>query len=55
MRRDGIDAGEAQSRIDECKRRLEEEALEDGDYECAIDILADELGLEPDYMFDLLL
>lgn len=55
MERDGITKQEAQDRVNECKQRLEEEALETGDYEMAIDIIAEELGLEPDYMIDLLM
>ena len=32
----------------------QQEALPTGDYEVMVDIIADELGLEPDYMFDIL-
>ena len=54
MRRDGVSRSEARSMIKECQRRLNEEAIVSGDYECAVDIIAEELGLEPDYMMDLL-
>ena len=52
--RDQISMEEAMARVKECSRRLNEEAVADGDYELAIDIIAEELGLEPDYMMDLL-
>ena len=54
MRRDGISREEAIARCKECRRRLHEEAVPTGDYEEAIDIIAEELGLEPDYMMYLL-
>jgi len=53
MKRDGIGRREAKSIVAECKRRLEEEAIPFGDYELAEDILAEELGLEMDYIFEL--
>ena len=52
--RDGISQQEALDRVKECRRRIEEEVLPTGDYEVMVDIIADELGLEPDYMFDIL-
>ncbi len=52
--RDGISQQEALDRVKECRRRIEEETLPTGDYEVMVDIIADELGLEPDYMFDIL-
>ena len=55
MDRDGISRSDAQAQVDECKARLAEEAIPTGDYELAVDIIADELGLEPDYMMDLLI
>ena len=54
MNRDGISREDARSRVLECKRLLEQEAVGSGDYEAAIDIIASELGLEPDYMFDII-
>lgn len=54
MNRDEISRKEAISMIKECQQRLEEEAVPDGDYECAVDIIAEELGLEPDYLIYLL-
>lgn len=54
MKRDKISKADAQARIDECKQRLNDEALASGDYELATDIIAQELGLEPDYMPQLL-
>ena len=52
--RDRISMEEAMARVKECARRLNDEAVAEGDYELAIDIIAEELGLEPDYMMDLL-
>lgn len=54
VRRDGISKNEARDRVKYCMERLQNEAVESGDYELATDIIADELGLEPDYMMDLL-
>ena len=54
MRRDGISREDAKAQVRECRRRLHDEALETGDYELAVDIIAEELGLEPDYIMDLL-
>lgn len=54
MKRDKISKADAQTRIDECKQRLNDEALASGDYELATEIIEDELGLEPDYMMDLI-
>lgn len=48
MRRDGMTAEEADEMIQEAMERV----LEDG--ENPEDILHDEFGLEPDYVFDLL-
>lgn len=47
MRRDGLSAAEAQSLIDEARERV----LSGDDPE---EVLAEEFGLEPDYIFDLL-
>lgn len=55
MRRDEISKEEAIARVKECRRRLQEEAVESGDYELAEEIIAEELGLEPDYMIALLM
>lgn len=54
MNRDGCTEKEAKQRIKECRRRLFEEAVPSGDYDLAEDIIAEELGLEPDYMMELL-
>lgn len=55
MDRDGVTKKEANNMIAECRRRLNEEALMSGSYEEACDIIAEELGLEPDYMMDILM
>lgn len=54
MNRDGLTRKEASSTVEYCKKRLVNEAVENGDYFLAEDIIAEELGLEPDYMMDLL-
>lgn len=54
MRRDGNTRQEAEQRVQYCKQRLYEEAVDTGDYNAAEDIIAEELGLEPDYMIELL-
>lgn len=54
MKRDRISKKEAEAMVSECKSRLEQEAVATGDYESAVDIIAEELGLEPDYMPELL-
>lgn len=52
--RDGITQQEALDRVKECRDRIYAEAVPSGDYEVMADIIADELGLEPDYCFDIL-
>ena len=54
MRRDGNTRQEAEERVQYCRQRLYEEAVDTGDYNAAEDIIAEELGLEPDYMIELL-
>ena len=48
MRRDGISQAEAEERFNETLKEMEEAGWT---MECE-DILADNLGLEPDYIFD---
>ena len=55
MERDGLTKREAQDQVNYCKQRLQDEAVPSGDYNLAEDIIAEELGLEPDYMIELLL
>ena len=56
MRRDGIDENEAWHLVKECREELENLMMDNGDgygyapYEEATDIVADWLGLEPDYL-----
>lgn len=54
MRRDGNTRQEAEERVQYCRQRLYEEAVDTGDYNAAEDIIAEELGLEPDYMIEIL-
>lgn len=53
MRRDGNTQAEARERVDEC-RRLCEQCLSSGNLDGVEDIVAMELGLEPDYIEELL-
>ena len=55
MKRDNITKEEAQERVKYCKQRLFDEAVDNGDYNAAEDIIAEELCLEPDYMIELLM
>lgn len=55
MERDELSLEEAQKAFDECRQHLSDEAVPTGDIELAEKILAEELGLELDYMMDLLL
>ena len=52
--RDRISHEDAMKRVMYCHKRLCEEAIPNGDYELAEEIISEELGLEPDYMMDLL-
>lgn len=54
MRRDQLTRGEATDLVEETVAAMLE-AIEAGDYEEAETILAQELGLEPDYLFDLVI
>lgn len=51
MRRDGDTKEEAEKRIANVQHRIEKYAFDD---EEATEIIMDELGLEPDYLFDIL-
>ena len=53
VRRDSISPLEAENLVEECKEEILEAALR-GNYEECEDILALELGLEPDYLVYLL-
>lgn len=53
MKRDGITKREARSRFNSCKRLLFE-AIANGNYSEAEDIIMSELGLEPDYIIDII-
>ena len=53
MERDDMTRKEAESQVNEVQE-LMEEAISTGNYDEAEDILADELGLEMDYIFDLI-
>lgn len=52
MNRDGMTESEAKSYYEEVREEFND-AVEKGDYELAEDIMASDLGLEPDYIFDM--
>lgn len=53
MRRDGISEEEAWNLVNECREEIEE-AIARGDYIETDDIIASYLGLEPDYIIDII-
>ena len=53
MRRDNISRNEAIEMLFTCKEDLER-AVDDGNYNEVDYIIMDDLGLEPDYLFDIL-
>lgn len=53
MLRDELTEEEALDMFNECKEEIEQ-AVEEGDYELAEEILESDLGLEMDYIFDIL-
>lgn len=55
MEQDELSRQEAQQVFDECRRRLIGEAVPSGDCELAEEILVEDLGLELDYLMDILL
>ena len=54
MRRDGISREEAIEAIEDCRDQINYFCAR-GDYSAAEDSIAEELGLEPDYLFDILI
>lgn len=55
MERDELSQQEAQQMFGECRQRLIHEAVPSGDCELAEEILVEDLGLELDYLMDILL
>lgn len=53
MKRDGMTKQEAQNHL-AYVRQLVEDAVADGDFDLAEQLVASELGLEMDYIFDIL-
>lgn len=53
MRRDGISENEARNLVEDCMLEIHE-AIAAGRYMEAEDIIASYLGLEPDYIMDLI-
>lgn len=54
MNRDGMTETEAREAVQDCVDMMEE-AIQEGHYLEAEDIFMDELGLEPDYIFDVIM
>lgn len=54
MKRDGLTRDEAEQRVEET-REMMNDAVDLGDYEEVEDIMCSELGLEMDYIFDILI
>lgn len=54
MRRDGISREEAIEAIEDCRDQINYFCAR-GDYATAEDTIMTELGLEPDYLFDILI
>lgn len=54
MNRDGMTETEAREAVQDCVDMMEE-AIQEGNYLEAEDIFMDELGLEPDYIFDVIM
>lgn len=50
MRRDGISENEAWNIIEECREEIHEAIMDDASINVVEDIIADYLGLEPDYI-----
>lgn len=50
MRRDGISWLEAANMVEECQNEILEAIADNASYDDVADIIADMLGLEPDYM-----
>lgn len=53
MKRDGYDEEEATELVRECRAEMLD-AIECGDYNLAEEIIEMDLGLEPDYIMDIL-
>ena len=54
MNRDGMTETEAREAVQDCVDMMEE-AIQEGHYLEAEDIFMDELSLEPDYIFDVIM
>lgn len=50
MRRDGISRNEAENIVEDCQREIDDTIFHDGSLDLVEDIIADYLGLEPDYL-----
>ena len=49
-RRDGISHNEAENIVKDCQREIDDAIFHDGSLDLVEDIIADYLGLEPDYL-----
>ena len=50
MHRDGISRNEAENLVKDCQREIDDAIFHDGSLDLVEDIIADYLGLEPDYL-----
>lgn len=53
MKRDGITEAEAKEMVQDTRNAIQE-AIAFGDYDLVDDIIAGDLGLEPDYIMDII-
>jgi hypothetical protein len=53
MKRDGYSKEEAIEIVNDCREEMNE-AIAEGDYDLAEEIIESDLGLEPDYIVDIL-
>ena len=53
MKRDGMTEAEAKELVQDTREEIQD-AIACGDYDLVDDIIAGDLGLEPDYIFDIL-
>lgn len=49
-RRDGLSRNEAENIVKDCQREIDDAIFHDGSLDLVEDIIADYLGLEPDYL-----
>lgn len=50
MHRDGISRNEAENLVNDCQREIDDAIFHDGTLDLVEEVIADYLGLEPDYL-----